>query len=171
MIEVIHPSSSSNTSDIDTDSDEEEIGDTIVVRPRTIEPREESEQPIEETQPAKPPTLPTPEDTPEPARRASREIIGNVDPINVVQGSRPRRPTEKVRRQAYFADLDQPEELPGSHAAFRRRNSTRSWPPPSRLDAIITSYGRICRHILTKKDFVQRLPRNTRVLSAETPSK
>ena len=95
VIEDIHPPSSC---DIDTDSDdEEEIGDTIVVRARIPEPRKESEQPIEETQPAKPPTLPTPEDTPEPAHRAPREIMGNVDPINVVRGSRTRRLTEKAR--------------------------------------------------------------------------
>lgn len=121
VIEDTHPPSSSNTNDIDTDSNEEEIGDTIVIRPRTTEPREESEQPTEDTQPAKPPTLPTPEDTPKPVRRALRDIMADVDPINVVQGSRTRRPTEKARRQAYFTDLDRPEELPGYHAAFAAR--------------------------------------------------
>lgn len=81
--------------------DEEEVGDTIVVRAHTPEPRGESEQPIEENQPAKPPTLPTLEDTPEPVHSAPREIMGNADPIDVVQESRTRRPTEKSRRQAY----------------------------------------------------------------------
>ena len=140
VIEVTHPSSSSHTDDIDTDSDdEEEIGDTIIVRPRTNEPREESGQQIEETQQAKPPTLPTPEDTPEPVHHTPREIIGNVDSANVVQGSRTRRPTEKARRQAYFTALDQPEELPGYHAAFaagfqygRDRLHRDQMPPPPR---------------------------------------
>jgi hypothetical protein len=128
-----------NLGDIDTDSDEEEIGDTIVVRPRTSAPREESEQPTENTQTAKPTTLPTPENTPEPVHRASREIVGNVGPSNVVQGSRTKRPTEKARQQAYFTDLDRPEELPGYHAAFaagiqygRGRLHRDQMPPPPR---------------------------------------
>src|SRR2546423_2508393 len=139
VIDDVHLPSSSNTGDIDTDSDEEEIGDTIVVRPRTSTPPEESEQLIEETQPAKPPTLPTPEDTPEPVHRPSKEIVGKVGSRNVVQGSRIRRPTEKARPQAYFTDLDRPEELPGYHAAFaagiqygRSRLHRDKMPPPPR---------------------------------------
>ena len=91
VIEVIHPPSSSNTDDIDTDSDDGEDSQESSPEQTTdgSAPVDDhvTPQSTEETQPAKPPTLPTPEDTPEPVHRAPREIIGNVDPINVVQGS------------------------------------------------------------------------------------
>jgi hypothetical protein len=67
--------------------------------------------------------------------------MGDVGPINVVQGSRTGRPTEKARRQAYFTDLDRPEELPGYHAAFAAgvKNKPRLCCNSSRVPSPMTS--------------------------------
>src|SRR4051812_39695848 len=52
------------------------------------------------------------------SRGPAREIVGDITAENIVEGSCTRRTTEKARKQAYFADLQHPDELPGYYAAF-----------------------------------------------------
>ena len=47
----------------------------------------------------------------------TKEIIADIDERNIIQGSRRRKPTSR-RREAFLAELDKPEELPGFYSAF-----------------------------------------------------
>jgi len=99
---------------------------TLLTPDCTLEPNRRDNNASSPTMPQEDPYVPmfTPESTHEvdpesefEARHASREIIGDVDPRNIVTGSRTRRPTSR-RREAYVTDLQVPEEFPGFYDAF-----------------------------------------------------
>jgi hypothetical protein len=71
-------------------------------------------------------TTTTEAERPQTPRVAPRDIVGDVTETNIVEGPRVRRASEKVRKQAYFADLERPSELPGFHGAFAAGQRHRS---------------------------------------------
>ena len=121
-----------------TDLEETE---SAIMTPSSHEPSLEEIIPIQQTVPQrlfqseKSPqqeTLPTPENTPDPTQAEppeapssslsrnprpapSQEVIGDIDPSNIIEGPRTRKP---ARRDAYLSDLATPESFPGYRAAF-----------------------------------------------------
>jgi hypothetical protein len=124
--------------DTDTDSQapqeqEEEFADT---QENPQEPEQQIDD-VEDLAGGTEPMLPTPRNTPEsenssssPAPRGTRltertkqprapkDIIGGISQENIQRQPRTRKPSEKARKQAYHAALDNPEDLRACFTAF-----------------------------------------------------
>jgi hypothetical protein len=108
------------------DSIDSDLSSTIEVIPRDPPSEDIPKEPLPaslqsqlglltpETTPA--PQGPSPQQDPSP-QGPSQRIISDVDETNIIEGTRSRKPSKK-RQEAYYADLNRPQELPAYYSAF-----------------------------------------------------